>query len=204
MARRKYRHTWDEVPWMDCDWMNGWDDGGAFNGYSGELSTSGELITAHGEHDRERDVFSVFYVPKGRDAPVRANVRLERRPQARGGSRVYFLAPCCRRSVRKLALLPDGVVCGDCGSIQQPVRRKGRTQRLIHKADMLAGRLGCKTWYSEPTERPKGMHRETFLRLAEEHAEAVRAAMAVVGPRLRRAAARGQMAYLGALLRAGM
>lgn len=205
MARRKYRCTWDDVPWMDCDWISGWPDGSAFNGFSGDMETSGRSITAHAEHDLERDVFSVFYVEKDADAkPTRSNVRLERRSQARGGARVYFIAPCCGRSVRKLALIPGAVVCGACGSIQQPARRKGRTQRLIHRADMLAGRLGCDAWHSPPKERPKGMHRDTFDRLADRHAQAVRAAAAVLQPRLARAARRGTAAYYAALLRAGM
>lgn len=69
---------------------------------------------------------------------------------------------------------------------------------------MLAGRLGCETWYSTSKERPKGMHRRTFEALATRHAEAVQEAMRVIGPRLARAQARGPGAYLGALIRAGM
>lgn len=164
---------------MDCDWMGGWEDGGAFQGFAGELETSGTLLTTDAEHDRERDVFSVFYLPKETAKPIRANIKLDRRPQARGGSRVYFLAPCCGVSVRKLALLPTGVMCGRCGSITQEARRKGRIQPLIHRADMLAGRLGCDTWFSEPRERPKGMHRQTFIRLAEKHSKAARPSLEV-------------------------
>jgi hypothetical protein len=216
--RRRYRYTWDQVPWMDCDWISrpGWGDdedaprkgGGAFDGYSGEMGTSGVEITAHVEHDKERDVFGLYYTPAGRNAanPVRAKVQIERRPQARGGARVYFRCPCCRRSVRKLALLENGVMCAHlgCGSIQQPSRRKGVTQRLVNKADMLAGRIGCGAWYEPPKERPKGMHRKTFEALATRHAAAVRDAMRVIGPRLARAQARGAAAYIGALVRAGM
>jgi hypothetical protein len=202
--RRRYRYTWDDVAWMDCDWMSGWEDGGAFNGYSGEMGTSGTEITAQAEHDKERDVFSVFYLLKEDAKPVRSNIHLERRPQSIGGARVYFRAPCCGKSVRKLAMLAGGVACGRCGSITQPVQRKGRTQRLVHKADMLAGRLGCETWYSSPKERPKGMQRDTFNRLVEQHTAVVRQANAIIQPRLIRAARRGQAAYWGAMLRAGM
>ena len=184
--------------------MSGWDEGGAFNGYSGEMDTSGTTMTAHAEHDKERDVFSLFYVPSHEAKPIRSNIKLERRAQVRGGARVYFIAPCCGKSVRKLALLADGVRCGRCGSITQPVRRKGRTQRLIHRADVLAARLGCDAWFSPPKARPKGMHRETFNRLADEHGRAVQRAMAIIRPRLARASARGGVSHLGALLRWGL
>lgn len=205
MARRKYRYTWSDVPYIECDWINGWPDGGAFNGYSGKLETSGSLLQAHAEHDKARDVFSVFYVSEDADAPTRANILLERRPQARGGARVYFIAPCCGRSVRKLALLPYGVACGRCGSITQEAQRKGRIQRMIHKADMLAGRLGCDTWHSEPKKRPHGMHRETFVRLCEQHAAAVQAAYRVIGPRIARAtASRGAVGQFTAMVKWGL
>ncbi len=203
MPRRRYRHTWDEVSWQDTDWMHrGWESS-AFDGWSGEMETSGVTLKAHGEHDTLRDVFSVFYVVEGHQ-PTRATIKLERRPQAKGGTRIYFIAPCCGRSVRKLAFMAHGAICGGCGSITQPTRRKGKTQRLIHRADMLACKLGCDNWFSEPKERPKGMHRKTFEDLAQRHAEAVRDAMRVIGPRLARAQARGPAAYIGALVRAGM
>ena len=115
-----------------------------------------------------------------------------------------FRAPCCGKRVRKLALLPEGVLCGGCGSIQSASRRKSGLQRLIHKADILAGRLGCKTWYAPPTERPKGMRRDTFYRLVDQQAELVRRANVIIQPRLARARRRGQAAYWGAMLRAGM
>lgn len=214
MARRRYRCTWDDVPWMDCDWIGapGWADDedaprkgrGAFAGFRGEMKTSGVEITANVEHDQERDIFELVYVPASETALTKCKVHLERRPQAKGGARVYFVAPCCGRSVRKLALLKGLCGCARCASIQQPSRRKGRTQRLIAKAEALAWRLGCETWFSQPKERPKGMHRSTFEDLAQRHAIAVRDAMAVIGPRLSRAQSRGLGSYMGALARAGM
>ena len=204
MVRRRYRHEWESLAFIDADFIGGW---GAFDGYSGPMEFDGlEPSEADCQHDRERDVFSVFYSGQadGKPALRRANIILERLPQTLGGARVHFRAPCCGRRIRKLALLPEGVVCGRCGSITHRSRRKSGLQRLIHKADMLAGQLGCETWFSSPKERPKHMRRERFMRLAEQHAELVRQANVMLGPRLARAARRGVAAHWGVMLRAGM
>ena len=194
MARRRWRHVWEDVDSIDCDYMGHW---GAFDGYRGSLTYADDEDGAQVEHDKERDVFSVFYVHDGK--PVRANIRLERRPQKLGGSRVHFIAPCCGRTVRKLAMLPHGVFCSMCGSIVNASRRKSRTQRLIWKADKLAGHLGCDNWYTAPKERPKNMRRERFLTLLEAHERAKAEAMSVIGPRLARGS--GVVSRLGKMLR---
>jgi hypothetical protein len=48
------------------------------------------------------------------------------------------------------------------------------------------------------------MRRETFDKLADEHGRLVRQAMVKIQPRLARAARRGEAAYWGAMLRAGL
>jgi hypothetical protein len=208
MARRRYRQTWDDVEWIDCDFMaTQWaespfkakPDNSDADTLELDNGTSAPLF-----YDPATDELRIFYTLKADTQPTLARIQLERRPQSFGGARVYFRAPCCQRRVRKVALLPDGVRCGPCGSIQQPSRRKGRTRRLIWKADKLAGQLGCDNWHSEPNERPVGMRRETFARLAVEHAKAKQNALRIVGPRLARAQARGGPAYLMAMLKAEM
>jgi hypothetical protein len=69
---------------------------------------------------------------------------------------------------------------------------------------MLACEFGCKNWYTGPTERPKGMRRDTFDKKTEEHALLVDRAMRLIRPRIARADRRGQVDQLGAMLRAGM
>jgi hypothetical protein len=210
MALRRYRHEWSDLAFIDSDFIAGW---GAFRGYDGPLEFDGCTPSkAHAVHDTDRDTFTVIYGLKGEGsaaAPVHCAIGLERQPctydkPGSSGGRVYFRAPCCRRCVRKLALLPEGVRCARCGSITNTSKRKSGVQRLIHKADLIAGQLDCPNWFTPPKARPKGMRRETFNRLAEEHARLVQQAMAIVRPRLARAARRGVAAQMGALMRAGM
>lgn len=211
MKRRRYRHEWEDLAFVDSDFIGGW---GAFDSYDGPLEFDGLTPSkAHGMHDAERDTFTIVYATKDDDGtlPVCVPVKLLRqrctydKPDNAKAGRVYFEAPCCRRRVRKLALLPSGIRCGRCGSITYRSKRKSGIQRLIHKADLLAGRLECANWYSPPKERPKGMRRETFNRLADEHAALVQEAMRVVRPRIMRAVGRAGIAgQMMAALRYGM
>ncbi len=207
MVRRKYQYEWEELAYIDSDFIAGW---GAFKGYNGPLEFDGhEPEKAQMEHDEERDVVRIFYATKN-GALIQQTIALERRrctydkPDAKQGGRVYFTSPCCQRRVRKLAILQQGVRCARCGSITNTSKRKSGAQRLIRRADVIAGRLGCKHWFAPPTERPKGMKRETFNRLADEHAQLVEQAMRVIRPRLARASVRGTAAQFGAMLRYGM
>lgn len=210
MARRRYRYTWDDVAHIDVDMMaTRWASEGdpsptAFNGWSGPIhfTNDADPEEAHASHDVERDRLSLVYVIK--DSPMLAHVSLIRKPCSIGGNpgtRIHFVAPGCGRAVRLVALLSEGVRCARCGSITPKSRRMGTTQRLIRKARLLSERLECKSWYSEPTERPRYMRRETFWRLAKEHTELVRQIHAIIGPRLLRAQRRGIAPGLGAMLK---
>jgi hypothetical protein len=159
-------------------------------------------------HEREADALRFVYAGHDGDAGKRtlrsATVRLTRDPCHYGGERQLFVAPCCGRRRRVLALLPAGVSCRACARLTYRSRRKSGVPRTIDRADKLAGRLGLENWWGPVKERPLGMRRETFDKLAEEHGRLVRQAMAKIQPRLARAARRGQAAYWGAMLRAGL
>jgi hypothetical protein len=208
MPARKYHHTWDDLAYIDTAHMQRW---GAFEGYSGPLTFEGfDPEKAEWEHDVSRDRGVIVWVSRTREL-VRATVGLERfpcpydRPDATRGGRVYFQAPCCGRRVRKLALLPQGVRCGLCGSITSGSKRKSGVQLIIYRAEQLAMRLECANWYSAPVKRPLHMRRETFNELANEHAAVVARAMAIIQPRLVRAAGRsGMLGQMCAVLRYGL
>ena len=208
MAPPKYRYTWSELAYLAADHMNAWR---AFDGWCGSISFVEDYVggvdEARGEHDVERDHFRVFYAAehrKGRTL-VCETIPLERVPVNYGGrGRVYFRAPCCGRRVRQVALLPEGGRCGQCGLITWDSHRKGKMQRLVYRAGVMASRLELDNWFDTPTHRPKGMRRDTFERLADRHAEIVGKAHARVAPRLRRAAEKGPDALLLARLRAGL
>lgn len=201
MARRKYRHEWEKLAALDADHMAAW---GAFKGYRGPVQFAGlDPCLAGVEHDAERGCLRVFYTMAS-GALVQERIPLQQLPCNYGGARLYFTAPCCGARARKLALLPEGVRCARCGSITQAAKRKSPLQRLIHKADVLAGRLGCESWHAPPRARPKNMHATTFNRLSDEHARAVRAALDALRPSLARASDRGAAACLGVMMRAGL
>jgi hypothetical protein len=106
--------------------------------------------------------------------------------------------------VRQVALLPEGGRCGRCGSVTWDSHRKGKLQRLVHRAGQLAARLELDDWFETPTRRPKKMRRDTFERLADRHAEVVSRAHAKAAHRLRKATEKGPEALLLARLRAGL
>src|SRR5690349_8810176 len=105
------------------------------------------------EMQQEGDCFRAFYewTPRqGEPFAVRSTVRIHRRPCRFGGSRVYFIAPCCGRRVLRLAALASGLTCGTCGRITWSSRREQRLQRLIRKARKLAIPLELAGWRDTP------------------------------------------------------
>ncbi|MGQ0533500.1 MAG: hypothetical protein ACT4OF_12540 [Caulobacteraceae bacterium] len=218
MARRRHRLLWEDQASISADYLQtSWRlfdpaERRDWNGSQTAIQPDGwdiqGITQTEALYDSERQTLTLVYSGHDGDPEkpaLRTTVlKLQRQACQYGGHRFLFVAPCCAKRVRKLALLPRGIACGQCGSLTYRSKRKSGVQRIIHKADVLAGRLDCASWYAPPTERPKGMRRETFNRLAEEHARLVQKAMAIVRPRIARAAARGVAAHLAAMMRAGM
>lgn len=97
-------------------------------------------------------------------------VRLERTPCHYGGTRVWFRCPA-RGCGRRVALLYGGTIfaCRHCYGLAYPVQREDDAFRKARKADKVRRRLGWDAGVFEDFgERPKGMHRRTFDRLASE------------------------------------
>ena len=166
MPQRRYRCSWDDIATLDADHMSSW---GAFE--AGKLAT----IEFDGSHLPTKtmvfemqdagDHFRAFYewTPHLKEPiTVRSEVFIERRPCRFGGSRAYFVAPCCNRRVLRLAALDTGLQCARCGSVTWRSRREQPVHRAIRKADKLATQLGCESWRDRPNERPKHMRLATF------------------------------------------
>jgi hypothetical protein len=162
MAQRRYRCSWDDIARLDADHLSSW---GAYE--PGKLAT----VEFEGEHLPTRtmvfetqqtgDRFHAFYewkVDRRADpVTVRSVVLLERRACPFGGTRTYFIAPCCGRSVLRLAALEAGLRCATCGGITWTSRRERPVHRAIRKASKLANELGCASWRDRPKARPKYM-----------------------------------------------
>lgn len=210
MAQRRFQRVWEDQATLNADYLHtSWRafEGGAVtvqpDGYDVADVQEVEVI-----HNASAETLRLVYSGHDGDPEKRtlrsATVRLARQPCAYGGERFLFLAPCCGRRCRALALLPERVACRGCGSITYRSKRKSGVPRLINRADRLARRLGCENWWGPVTERPHAMKRETFNRLADEHAALVRQAMGKIQPRLARASQRGPAAMFGAMIRAGL
>lgn len=176
MAARRFRCTWDDIAWLDADYIAKW---GAF--VPGRKDTIDfdtehypsllfEMVTA--------DDFTAAYQwrslsrqPEPSAPFIRTNVTIMRRPCRFGGSRAYFVCPCCVRCTLRLAVLPEGLICGRCGRVTWASRREQRLQRKVRKANRIACKLGCDSWIETPTVRPKHMRTATYARLAGRRAE---------------------------------
>jgi len=213
MTKRRFRLVWEEVATLSADYLqSSWQ---AFDGRQHTVQPDGFDVSGveavETIHDGASDRLTIIYNGHNGD-PDRvvmrtAAIALKRQPcriEGKDGQRVLFFAPCCGRVVRRLALLPQGVRCGGCGSITYRSKRKSGVQRIVAKADAIAGQLGCENWYGPITDRPKGMRRDKFERLARDHEDLCRQARAILQPRLLRASMRGPAAYWGAMIRAGM
>jgi hypothetical protein len=175
MPARRYRYTWDEINALDAGYMarRGVFEGGC-EAWIGFGIADDELRIQY-QMDREREAFSARYCAcrirnEVREANVEQWISVERRPCRLGGHRVYFRCPQCSRSTLKLAVLPEGLHCRSCGSITWGCRRERAPQRLIRRANKVAGVLQSGSWNDEPRMRPAYMRIAVFEALKTERA----------------------------------
>lgn len=89
-----------------------------------------------------------------------------------GGSRVWFLCPCCGRRVAKLY---GGAIyaCRHCHKLAYQSQRETRGDRALRKADKLRDRLD---WVpgilNGEGGKPKGMHWATYGRMLDQYSKA--------------------------------
>jgi len=98
-------------------------------------------------------------------------IRLSRTPAGFGGTRTWFLCPCCDRHCSILYYNPArGWVCRICSSGRYASEVASPIDRLYRKARKLRCRLG----QTDPNMmlpfpgKPNGMHWSTYLRLRKE------------------------------------
>jgi len=175
MPARRYRYAWDDVNALSADYMARW---GAFEpGCATRVGFDDEIEACLIEYEMlaDRDVFVARYSAcRIRDetyaARVEQRVHIERRPCRLGGHRVYFRCPLCSRSTLQLAVLPEGIRCRSCGSITWGSRREQAPQRMIRRANKVAGLLQSGEWNDEPAARPAYMRVAVYEALKAERA----------------------------------
>lgn len=169
MAARKYRCTWDDIPALHCEHIASW---GALSGFSGHIPEIGGTQGPDKlffEHDAATDRCAIIYTwdKKEDDTPIRSTVHLVRRSCRFGGTRPYFQCPDCGRATLRLAILPEGARCGNCGRIQHKSRNQSETARLVRKANRIARKLDM-DYFGDPIQRPPRMRAETFAQIVAE------------------------------------
>lgn len=187
MPLRRHHYTWDDIPWLDADVMASW---GAFEPGAAETLDFGDErkpnIAFAMELERLRFIATYVWPGSPPDAaPIRSIVGLVQRPCRFGGSRAYFSCPSCHGRKLRLAVLPRGLMCGDCGMVTYASRRATPTQRLIRKADRIAWRMGLDSWEQPPT-RPPYMRVEMYQRLLQERETVVAEIHRRIARRLKR------------------
>jgi hypothetical protein len=112
--------------------------------------------------------------PSGEWKEVREPVELAWTACNFGRERPWFICPGsgCGRRVALLYGPGRYFLCRHCYDLVYESQRENGVYRALHKAQAIRERLGESANMMEPfPERPKGMHRETYWRLREEHDE---------------------------------
>ena len=92
-----------------------------------------------------------------------------------GGERPWFVCPGAECGRRVAVLYGPGryFLCRHCHDLVYESQRDNEMYRALYKAQAIRERLGGSANMTEPfPERPKGMHRDTYMRLFWEHDEA--------------------------------
>ena len=129
------------------------------------------------EHDYVRFTYR-HSAGGGQWQDVHAAAYLERTPCRFGGSRAWWLCPCCGQRV---AILYIGKVpaCRHCYRLAYESQRARDYDRLAGRADKIRRRLGWPVGILNPTPwtKPPRMHWRTFWRLTAEHNRLVGASL---------------------------
>jgi hypothetical protein len=129
---------------------------GAMAASIGVTVQAGTLVLAYHRH--------------GEPQPVEQRVALTTTACHYGGSRSWFLCPCCRHRVAKLYLAghPATFACRRCHDLTYVTRQEGPKFRGLSRANRLRARLGGQPGMDNPIPpKPARMHRRTYSRTVE-------------------------------------
>lgn len=168
--------TTDDYRQIDIRWLS--RQRGFASGRSGSVTWSrrGEQVASIG-YEYATDSLTLVYRSCGQGESEWKNQRyvvpLERQECPFGGSRLWFRCPVvsCRR---RCAVLYGGTIfaCRVCHQLRYESQRQSASDRATNRAWALLKRLNADVYmclFDSAPERPKGMHRRTFERLAREY-----------------------------------
>lgn len=94
-----------------------------------------------------------------------------------GGTRHWFRCPICEGRVGTLYLEDGNFACRVCCNLGYQSQLESRASRLITKAHKIRHKLGASgSRVATVTDKPKGMHRQTYFRTLHELQETINAA----------------------------
>lgn len=118
----------------------------------------------------DRVTFTYRHRPRGGDwQDVNCTAWLDRTPCTYGGTRAWWLCPCCGRRVAIL-YIGKTPACRHCCRLAYRCEREATDDRAARRADKLRDRLGWQPGILNGNGiKPKGMHWRTFERLRAKH-----------------------------------
>lgn len=118
--------------------------------------------------------FSVVVIQEGievahRSGCFRAVVRLVKTHQRLGGYRIWFQCPSCEDKRTKLYLLGHRLVCRGCANLAYRSSQMADFNRYVQQIGKVFDQLEqyADNPFFSPYERPKGMHRKAYTKLAQ-------------------------------------
>ena len=157
----------------------------AWNWYRGGEKTASIQVAAEPSrvllnyrHQRQGSEWQAFNYP----------VKLDWTSCNLGGVRIWFRCPAdgCARRVALLYLGASGIfACRKCHTLVYESQRETDYDRAARRADKIRGRLGWEEgMLNGDGGRPRGMHRQTYLRLKHRHDGFKRTALLGIAARL--------------------
>lgn len=105
-------------------------------------------------------------------------VALDTTPQHFGGSRAWWVCPCCEKRAGLLYWQSWRWQCRNCAELVHPSTRQSESSSAYSRVNRVRRKLGWHGGLLSPAAgRPRGMHHTTYARLLKELAEAEVAAV---------------------------
>jgi hypothetical protein len=145
-------------PGRSFSWQWTWGDGGKSN-----------INVRVESYFSIRLIYRVRFGGEQEWTDVDYSIGLERTPCHLGGERFWFHCPGrgCGRRVAKLYSVGRYYVCRHCGNLAYESQNEDAASRALSRANRLRRKINPTSYLADIfPDKPKGMHRRTYVRLA--------------------------------------
>lgn len=168
--RSRERLTTEDLPRIDIRAMK--RQGVLHPNYPGVFSwTIDDPLVGSMSFKIHRGWLSVEYFTtiNGQKTKNTEDIKFDSTPCHFGGSRYWFLCPCCKTRITTVYKLNNVYRCRHCHNLTFRSQSESELDRVIRKSRKLRQQLGGpENLYEHIKQKPKGMHYSTFKRLAKE------------------------------------